>query len=515
MISMISTIYINEFQDEINELKNKYGNEYESCFFSLFMKLTNETIKYKKSGSSKNLSSILSSTLKPTLIEKKEIDINFISGLRKGKNKKKSDSIQKINHISLNLSSIKNLVNEGWKIENNFEKDFKINKENGLTIGFLGNYLEGKTYYFNKIFNTNIELKPTESINYYFLNDKKVRVLDIPGLNKPLLQNNFNEKKILESKIKDFIVEKFVLDNCLILIMIIESFNLTVQKKLEKLKKTLYENYSNQIVMKSIYIIHNNFKISNDEEYSNYINTNFPKDNYYNTDDIIYSEKLDIIENKFEILHFIPKLYNESQTEEVIKRLRTHIFHHMQLELLDFKEMLQNTFKKIGKTLFDMDNCKLKIENNNFRIEFDENEKKEKEKEYENLNEEEKLYNQLKNFNKLVSWNNFRIKSPHYCCFIDNNNNFVVQIELVNFKSIKIHFKVTKLVYIFYIVAKNNEPDKYKKMIQNTRINDDVNFEFKIPIDTFIFNSYKYNSYTYDKGLVSFVYSSLDIDENE
>ena len=52
-------------------------------------------------------------------------------------------------------------------------------------------------------------------------------------------------------------------------------------------------------------------------------------------------------------------------------------------------------------------------------------------------------------------------------------------------------------------------------MIQNTRINDDVNFEFKIPIDTFIFNSYKYNSYTYDKGLVSFVYSSLDIDENE
>ena len=195
MISMISTIYINEFQDEINELKNKYGNEYDSCFFALFMKLTNETLKYKKSGSSKNLSSILSSTLKPTLIEKKEIDINFISGLRKGKIKKKSDSVQKINHISLNLSSIKNLVNEGWKIENNFEKDFKINKENGLTIGFLGNYLEGKTYYFNKIFNTNIELKPTESINYYFLNDKKVRVLDIPGLNKPLLQNNFNEKK--------------------------------------------------------------------------------------------------------------------------------------------------------------------------------------------------------------------------------------------------------------------------------------------------------------------------------
>ena len=296
---MISTIYINEFQDEINELKNKYGNEYESCFFSLFMKLTNETLKYKKSGSSKNLSSILSSTLKPTLIEKKEIDINFISGLRKGKIKKKSDSVQKINHISLNLSSIKNLVNEGWKIENNFEKDFKINKENGLTIGFLGNYLEGKTYYFNKIFNTNIELKPNDSINYYFLNDKKVRVLDIPVLNKPLLQNNFNEKKILESKIKDFIVEKFVLDNCLILIMIIDSFNLTVQKKLEKLKKTLYENYSNQIVMKSIYIIHNNFKISNDEEYSNYINTNFPKDNYYNTDDIIYSEKLDIIEHKF------------------------------------------------------------------------------------------------------------------------------------------------------------------------------------------------------------------------
>ena len=513
MISMISTIYINEFQDEINELKNKYGNEYESCFFSLFMKLTNETLKYKKSGSSKNLSSILSSTLKPTLIEKKEIDINFLSGLRKGKIKKKSDSVQKINHISLNLSSIKNLVNEGWKIENNFEKDFKINKENGLTIGFLGNYLEGKTYYFNKIFNTNIELKPTESINYYFLNDKKVRVLDIPGLNKPLLQNNFNEKKILESKIKDFIVEKFVLDNCLILIMIIESFNLTVQKKLEKLKKTLYENYSNQIVMKSIYIIHNNFKIKNDDEYDEYIETSFPESNYYNKDNIIYAEKLNLTDEKFEILHFVPKLYQKDD-DKVMDRLHTHINYHIQEELLDFNDMVKNTFNKMGETIFNMQKSQLKVDKDSVKIVFDEEEKKEKEKEYENLEEEEKLFNQLKHFNKSVSWNNFRITSPHYSCFIDNNDNFIVQIELINYKTVKIDFKILQTIYIFHIVAKKNEFAQYKKMIQNTRTNDDVDFEFKIPIDTFTFKSYKYDSYTYEKGLATFLYKPLDIDND-
>ena len=118
------------------------------------------------------------------------------------------------------------------------------------------------------------------------------------------------------------------------------------------------------------------------------------------------------------------------------------------------------------------------------------------------------------NFNKSVSWNNFRITSPHYSCFIDNNDNFIVQIELINYKTVKIDFKILQTIYIFHIVAKKNEFAQYKKMIQNTRTNDDVDFEFKIPIDTFTFKSYKYDSYTYEKGLATFLYKPLDIDND-
>ena len=491
-----------EFQDEINYLKIKYGNEFEFCFIELFNKLKNNTfVNDEEDNFDINISQIE--------IPEYEIQSQVIEIFYKPEEIKRV-SFNDIKTISLNLSSIKDLVNEGWKIKNNINIE---NKENGLTIGFLGNYLNGKTYYCNQIFNTNIELKPTETINCYLLNDK-IRVLDVPGLNKPLVQNELKKENILENNIKDFIIEKFILDNCLIIIIVIDTFNLIFQKKLDKLKKELNENNISE--KKSIYIIHNNFKIKNEDQYFDYIETNFPEDNYYNKNNYIYAENSNSQENKFQIFHFIPKLYNERENIKGINQLFKDIINHNPLELLNFNDMLKNTFTKIGKILFDMEKSKLKFDNDNFKIEFDEEEKKEKEKEYENLNEEEKLFNQLKNFNKLVSWNNFKITSPNYCCFIDNNNNFVIQIELVNFdeNKIKINFKKLKSIYIFHIVAKKNKPAEYKKMIQDTRTNDDVDFEFKIPIDTFKLNSNKYEQ-TYEKGLVNFIYKSSDENENE
>ena len=526
----------NEFQEEINTLCKEYGEENEPLFVELFNKMMINAFGNNKSEiyeSMKNISminfipesttlsldnikdynghEILSSRKEKVFEIFKNDTFSFFPELRKRKVVNK-DIYDKINHISLNLSSIDDLIKNGWSIKQNFAQDFKIKNGNGITIGFLGNYLDGKTYYFNKIFNKNVELKPTETINYYFLDDK-IRVIDIPGFNKPLYDKDFTKEKLLESKIKDFIVEKFVLDNSLILIVIIDSFNLDFQKKLEKFRNRLNENYNNQIVMKSIYIIHNNFKIKNDDEYDEYIETSFPESNYYNKDNIIYAEKLNLTDEKFEILHFVPKLYQKDD-DKVMDRLHTHINYHIQEELLDFNDMVKNTFNKMGETIFNMQKSQLKVDKDSVKIVFDEEEKKEKEKEYENLEEEEKLFNQLKHFNKSVSWNNFRITSPHYSCFIDNNDNFIVQIELINYKTVKIDFKILQTIYIFHIVAKKNEFAQYKKMIQNTRTNDDVDFEFKIPIDTFTFKSYKYDSYTYEKGLATFLYKPLDIDND-
>ena len=46
-------------------------------------------------------------------------------------------------------------------------------------------------------------------------------------------------------------------------------------------------------------------------------------------------------------------------------------------------------------------------------------------------------------------------------------------------------------------------------MIQNTRSNEDIDYEFKIPIDSFSFASQKPYSNNYEKGLITFKYKSL------
>ena len=161
---------------------------------------------------------------------------------------KKSEN-NALNYISLNISSIDDLIEKGWKITKNYKEDFKeeLIDENrkGLIIGFLGDNYEGKTYYINKIFKCNLSLEPTNNINYYYIN-KNIRIIDIPGTNKIILPKMNNDLRdtifgyqkdkllqdeILETKKKDFIIQKFIIDNSIINIMIISSFNLELKKE--------------------------------------------------------------------------------------------------------------------------------------------------------------------------------------------------------------------------------------------------------------------------------------------
>ena len=59
-------------------------------------------------------------------------------------------------------------------------------------------------------------------------------------------------------------------------------------------------------------------------------------------------------------------------------------------------------------------------------------------------------------------------------------------------------------------MQKRKKTDKSKiKLIQNTRSNEDIDYEFKIPIDSFSFASQKPYSNNYEKGLITFKYKSL------
>ena len=141
-----------------------------------------------------------------------------------------------LNYISIEIRDTKYLLEEGWKINRYLENNFKIEENKGLSIGFLGDYSIGKTYFIKKIFNLDIPIESTENINYYYLNNN-IRIIDIPGSNKSLFPiDDKLQQNIIETKKKDFIIQKFVLDNSIINIMIIDSFNLNIKKRIGKLK---------------------------------------------------------------------------------------------------------------------------------------------------------------------------------------------------------------------------------------------------------------------------------------
>ena len=505
------------------EQKKKFfkydGKEIDNLLILLLLKILKSNykgeIKIEESSlfstkASINLSNIIESNNKikekENFILEKNIEHNIFP-----EEKKNEVKTEEINNISLILSKTENLINnEGWEIKENLESNFEITNNNGLIIGFLGDYSEGKTYYLNKIFNRNLPLKPTDSIKCYFLKNT-IRVIDTPGTNKPQINDENLKKNVLECKFKDFIIEKFILDNSIITIIIINSFNLKTQKKLEKIKKIVNDNYLQTSVMKSIYIIHNLINLQNESEYNEYINYHFNNKNFFNKDNIIFTEKFDNnIALKFEVLHFIPKFYEKK--DEVIERIKTQIFSHIQIPLINFNEMIENTFNKIGEKIFNIKNSKLEISNN--KIFINNLDKKEKEEDEEEVEEETK-YKQLINFNKSIAFNSFKINIPSYTVFIDDNKDLIVQIELVGYKSVRINYKPVDLNYIFHVIAKRATPEEKKNILLNTRNNEDLEFEFKIPVESFNFSSNKYYEQTSEKGLITFKYKALELDNDD
>ena len=504
------------------EQKKKFfkydGKEIDNLLILLLLKILKSNykgeIKIEESSlfstkASINLSNIIESNNKikekENFILEKNIEHNIFP-----EEKKNEVKTEEINNISLILSKTENLINnEGWEIKENLESNFEITNNNGLIIGFLGDYSEGKTYYLNKIFNRNLPLKPTDSIKCYFLKNT-IRVIDTPGTNKPQINDENLKKNVLECKFKDFIIEKFILDNSIITIIIINSFNLKTQKKLEKIKKIVNDNYLQTSVMKSIYIIHNLINLQNESEYNEYINYHFNNKNFFNKDNIIFTEKFDNnIALKFEVLHFIPKFYEKK--DEVIERIKTQIFSHIQIPLINFNEMIENTFNKIGEKIFNIKNSKLEISNNKIFI----NNLDKKEEEEEEEIEEEKKYKQLINFNKSIAFNSFKINIPSYTVFIDDNKELIVQIELVGYKSVRINYKPVDLNYVFHVIAKRATPEEKKNILLNTRNNEDLEFEFKIPVESFNFSSPKYYEQTSEKGLITFKYKGLELDNDD
>ena len=396
------------------------------------------------------------------------------------------------NYISIKIKNIKNLFEEGWEINKHLKNNIEIKENKGLSIGFLGDYSIGKTYFLQKIFNLNISLEPTENINYYYL-ENNIRIIDIPGSNKSLFPiDDKLQQNIIETKKKDFLTKKFVLDNSIINIMVIDSFNLNTKKKLGKLKRILNENYKEISDIKSLYIIHNNLKIKSDNEYNKYIQNNFPENNYNNINNIVFSEKLDV--NKFEIIHFVPKSYKKE--DEVIKRIYELITSHLPITLIDFNQMINNSFKNLNK-IFDVNDYEIEIINNYIKF---------NNKSIELSNEES---NQSNNYFD-ISWSDLKIVIPTYIYYIDKDNNFIIAFDLPGLKSCSLSYEIFENYYKFNLKGEKeiiNEQEIRK--IYDNRSYKKIDFSFKIPINTFTLVGNKFEESKYDKGVLSFKYKQV------
>ena len=114
------------------------------------------------------------------------------------------------------------------------------------------------------------------------------------------------------------------------------------------------------------------------------------------------------------------------------------------------------------------------------------------------------------NFND-SKMNDYKNVTPNYSCYINSDNDLVIEIELVGFKNCKLSYEIiNNEFYNFHIIAEKENDEIEKKMILNKRINENIDYIFKIPIDSFTLSESKPYFKKFEKGLITFKYKLLN-----
>ena len=373
----------------------------------------------------------------------------------------------------------------GWyyKYSENY-KEFmeKKNIENDsfCNIGILGESKTGKTFILNKITNGRLSNGISKktlglSIKYFSIenNQKKIShyfLFDTEGSFEPLnikdLKNIKNKIKLNEKfkeysndlKLSKILINKYLLLNCNIIIVVIEQMTLSIQEEIINLKNLITKKNFKIIIIHNLQFFDNlqsidNYKnnlkksIYNELRENKFINDYEEKKNYFYEKDFINNKKLEIIHV------IIGKDNNNSQCLELNKQafefINSRIFDTENIKdenfelFKNFKNFLKSEPLCINKTFVYENDIKLNI-GHIFCNEYSKNEEKD---------------------------DDIELLTSDYSSYIEKKKYFVIKIDLpgANKNNIKINYnKVSDIRYSYQIlihlimsVDKDNEKKNY------------------------------------------------------
>ena len=417
-------------------------------------------------------------------------------------NKKENNNSEKNNFFNYPLYKGK-----GWLLKEE-KKSIKMPfKENRIV--FIGKKSIGKKYLINKIFNLNLSSENSNSFDFYYLNELSKCIINTPGF---LYDKYFNDNEI--DKRRDAFILKFSLIISNIIILVINELNEEEFKNIKFIEKLIIDDSKRDNKKKYFYILHNNSKLIDINEYNNYINNTFNNEIFKNNYNLRYSQQVKY--NNFEIIHFVPKPFLESFEDNIIENLIFQIDTGNSVLLnqrKEFNELINDNLKLLTNSIYQNYNKNTfnlipKIENDKIYIG-----KEDEKNEFEFLKEDElNILISNNNFDENFFYASFNSLEPDFCNYIlqvdENKKLFVIEIEICNldknnFELKKNQFKTDGKIQ-FNFKGKKNELNS-KDYIKTNRNSDEINFEFIVSFDNVVNLEDNYN-YEYKNGVLKIEY---------
>jgi hypothetical protein len=294
--------------------------------------------------------------------------------------------------------------------------------------------------------------------------------------------------------------------------LIINEYNDESYNKIKFIQKILIDDNKKDHKKKYLFVIHNNYKIINDQEYNYYVNNIFRNNQNFNENNYYYTEKLedDKLKDSIIIYHFIINYDPEKIEQPILEKLKEQINNIKPIELNKpekFNEMIKKNFNVFIGNLFNIKDYSIDFNNNYLQV----NIKNKNSKEIENI---------IKNdFEENTFFNSFQLLIPDYSFYFKNKNTFVLQLEVnaINRSSIKCRYERipndTRTEFLIKI-EKNDLNSKYHRGIyKNFRKKGLYEINIIVPLAGYSIN--KLEKTTYKSGVLNLIYNVTNTDNDD